>query len=138
MKLQNIIIEKQLEPNLPLVSGNFQLLQQCIFDIITNARWAIRKKSDNGGTITIKTHYDERFRKTADISISDTGVGIAQENLGKIFEPFFTTKPVGEGTGLGLSIVYNIIKEHNGIVTVESEPGQGAVFKISLPAIQGK
>ena len=69
------------------------------------------------------------------ISISDTGIGIAQENLGKIFEPFFTTKPVGEGTGLGLSIVYNIIKEHNGIVTVKSEPGQGAVFKISLPAM---
>ena len=136
LKLQNIIIEKQLEPDLPPASGNFQLLQQCIFDIITNARWAIRKKSENaGGVITIKTHYDDHLGKTVNISISDTGVGIARENLGKIFEPFFTTKPVGEGTGLGLSIVYNIIKEHNGIVTVESEPGQGAVFKISLPAI---
>ena len=136
MKLQNISIEKQFEPNLPLVSGNFQLLQQCIFDIITNARWAIRKKSESAsGVITIKTDYDERLGKTVNISISDTGIGIAQENLGKIFEPFFTTKPVGEGTGLGLSIVYNIIKEHNGIVTVKSEPGQGAVFKISLPAM---
>ena len=88
-----------------------------------------------GGVITIKTHYDDHLGKTVNISISDTGVGIARENLGKIFEPFFTTKPVGEGTGLGLSIVYNIIKEHNGIVIAESEPGQGAVFKISLPAI---
>jgi two-component system, NtrC family, sensor kinase len=132
--LQNITIQKDLEPNLPDISGDPQLLQQVIFDIIANAKWAVQKKSEKeGGTITIKTHYEPKENNVS-IFVSDTGIGIPKENLEKIFEPFFTTKNVGEGTGLGLAIVYGIIKAHKGIIKVESESGKGTTFTIVLPA----
>jgi two-component system, NtrC family, sensor kinase len=131
--LQNITIRQELEQDLPPVSGNFQLLQQVIFDLITNAKWAIEKKSGKrGGDITINTKYDPASRQIS-ILVTDTGIGITQENLTHIFEPFFTTKAIGEGTGLGLSIIYGIIKEHRGQISVESIAGQGAAFKILLP-----
>lgn len=66
------------------------------------------------------------------ISVSDTGRGI-DKDLDKIFEPFYSTKKVGEGMGLGLSIAYGIIKQHNGFITVGSEPGIGTTFTIYLP-----
>jgi len=66
------------------------------------------------------------------ITIGDSGRGIPRESLDKIFEPFFTTKD--RGTGLGLAIVYNIVKKHNGDVTVESEEGRGTTFTVTLPA----
>lgn len=81
----------------------------------------------------IKTKYNEDEKKVL-ASISDTGIGIPEENLERIFEAFFTTKDVGEGTGLGLSICYNIIKQHRGNIEVESKAGEGTTFKIILPA----
>jgi signal transduction histidine kinase len=69
------------------------------------------------------------------LEVSDTGVGIAEENLTNIFEPFFTTKSEGYGVGLGLSMVYGIIREHHGAITVQSEEGKGATFRITLPAV---
>ena len=129
----NIKIQRDIEPNLPEIKADSQLLQQAIFDIISNARWAIQKKSEKeGGVITIKACY-EPDKDTVDISISDTGIGISEENLKKVFEPFFTTKGIGEGTGLGLFMVHNIIKENKGNIEVESHPNQGTTFKISLP-----
>jgi PAS domain S-box-containing protein len=134
LRLENIIIQKDLAPDITLISGDLQLLQQVVFDIISNAKWAIKKKTEKeGGLITVKSEYNTET-KQAFLYISDTGIGIPEENLERIFEPFFTTKSVGEGTGLGLSIVYNIIKQHNGTIEVESEVGKGATFKISLPA----
>jgi signal transduction histidine kinase len=133
MDMYNIDIEWQLQPGLPMVRGNVQLLQQVLLDIIVNAKWAIQKKpGKTGGSIVIRTHVD-REKSVIDLSVSDTGVGIPKENLDRIFEPFFTTKNIGEGTGLGLSIVGNIIKEHKGTISAESEVGKGTMFKISLP-----
>jgi signal transduction histidine kinase len=66
--------------------------------------------------------------------VRDTGAGIAPELLGKVFDPFFTTKPVGEGTGLGLTISHRIVEEHGGAIDVESAPGAGTAFTITLPA----
>jgi two-component system NtrC family sensor kinase len=134
MRIDSIFIQKELDPKLPMVNGDFQLLQQVFFNIIGNARWAIKKKSGKkGGTITIKTKYNEDEKKVL-ASISDTGIGIPEGNLERIFEAFFTTKDVGEGTGLGLSICYNIIKQHKGNIEVESKAGEGTTFKIILPA----
>ena len=133
IKLEKITLKKYLQPDMPQVLGDPQLLQQVVFDVISNARWAIQKKSKvKGGFITIKTEYKPEDN-TVYAYISDTGTGISKENLTRIFEPFFTTKPVGEGVGLGLYIVYNIIKAHKGNIEVESELNQGATFKISLP-----
>ena len=67
------------------------------------------------------------------VEVADDGVGIAPENLPRVFDPFFTTKPVGKGTGLGLSLAYGIVRQHRGSLTVRSEPGHGATFRLSLP-----
>ena len=69
------------------------------------------------------------------VEVSDTGVGISQENITKIFEPFFTTKEVGKGTGLGLAVCYGILTEHGGSLDVQSKPAIGTTFSISLPAM---
>ncbi len=134
LRLQNVAIKKDFASDLPLVSVDPQLLQQAILDIITNARWAIQQKSGSkdGGAITIKTSI-AADNKHVEVVISDTGIGIPRENLNKIFDPFFTTKEIGEGTGLGLAVVYNIIEAHRGSIEVESEPGKGSIFKITLP-----
>lgn len=135
LKIDNISVQTLLQPDLPLVLGDSQFLQQIIFDLISNARWALLHKTPSGEeikTITITSVYDRQNQKV-ELIISDTGQGIPKENLAKIFEPFFTTKPDGEGAGLGLSIVAHIIKEHNGTIEVESQINQGAAFKISLP-----
>ena len=71
------------------------------------------------------------------IEFQDNGPGIADESIKKIFDPFFTTKEVGKGTGLGLSMAYGIIKEHDGTISVESKPGQGAKFVVTLPIREG-
>jgi len=68
-----------------------------------------------------------------EVKVSDNGIGIRPEHLGKIFEPFFTTKPEGQGTGLGLSIVKDIVTRHRGEVRVQSRSGEGAEFTVSLP-----
>jgi signal transduction histidine kinase len=102
-------------------------------NLLINAGQAIEEK----GTIKITTKMLTTGRREEDqfaqISISDTGCGIPEENLARLFDPFFTTKPVGTGTGLGLSIVYEIIKAHNGKIEVDSRPGSGACFTILLP-----
>jgi two-component system NtrC family sensor kinase len=68
-----------------------------------------------------------------EIRVTDTGRGIAREDLSKIFDPFFSTKPEGKGLGLGLSVVYAIIDRHKGTISAESTPGKGTVFTITLP-----
>jgi len=106
-----------------------QELNQVFLNLLINASQAIKKQ----GEITIKTWEEE---DSVFISVSDTGYGIKKEYINRIFEPFFTTKDVGKGTGLGLSICYDIIKKHNGEITVESTPGEGSTFTIKLPYLQ--
>jgi PAS domain S-box-containing protein len=124
--------------------GDPTQIDQILFNLTTNARDAMPK----GGTLTIETRQItlddtldgiQGFDKPgtyALLSVSDSGTGIDQETKEHIFDPFFTTKEVGKGTGLGLSTIYGIIKQHNGYITVYSEPGMGTTFRIYLPAIQ--
>ncbi|MFN2577492.1 MAG: sensor histidine kinase [Pyrinomonadaceae bacterium] len=102
-------------------------LNQVWMNLLVNAAQAI---GETGGEVSIRTWSDG---KTASVSISDTGNGIHPDHLNKIFDPFFTTKAVGEGTGLGLSISHGIINRHGGTLSVESAPGCGAAFNVSLP-----
>jgi signal transduction histidine kinase len=132
--LQNVAIVKDLHEGLPQIFGDTQLLGQVIYNMVINAKWAIQKKSARaGGTITIRTRFDEAAAKIS-LIISDTGCGISQANLARLFEPFFTTKEVGEGTGLGLPIAFNIVKTHGGAISVESKEDAGTSFIITLPA----
>jgi two-component system, NtrC family, sensor kinase len=103
-----------------------QQLNQVFMNLLVNAGHSIKEQ----GLITITTWSD---KDTANVSIADTGCGIAPEHLTRIFEPFFTTKEVGKGTGLGLSISYDIIKKHHGDITVESTVGAGTTFTVRLP-----
>ena len=119
-------VERDYDPALPLINCYPQKLNQVFMNLLVNAAHAIERH----GTIHIKTRNEGG---DIVVSISDTGKGIAPENLTRIFEPFFTTKEVGKGTGLGLSISYDIIKKHGGIMTVESEVGAGTTFTVRLP-----
>lgn len=102
-------------------------INQVIMNIVVNAAHAI---SGQRGRITIGTgSMDDQVW----IEISDTGIGMSKEVMSRIFDPFFTTKPIGQGTGLGLSVSYGIIQKHHGKIEVESKPGNGTCFRISLP-----
>ena len=112
--------------DLPVIHCYPQQLNQVFMNILINAAQAIEKQ----GEIKIVTQQADGH---VEIRISDTGSGIAKENIHKIFDPFFTTKDVGKGTGLGMNIAYNIIKKHNGTIDVESNIGKGTTFTIKLP-----
>ncbi|MBN2420044.1 MAG: response regulator [Deltaproteobacteria bacterium] len=111
---------------LPEILCFSQQLNQVFANIFVNAAQAINDE----GEISIKTCLSGQ---EIEVIISDTGTGIPEENLSKIFDPFFTTKEVGKGTGLGLNVAYNIIKKHNGEISVKSTEGQGTMFRILLP-----
>ncbi|MFA4992015.1 MAG: ATP-binding protein [Candidatus Omnitrophota bacterium] len=133
MKLSNISIELDLQPDLADINGEPQLLEQVILNLFSNAKWAIAKRfGKDGGVITIKTRQGPE-NKSVVLSFSDNGIGIPKENMANLFTPFFSTKTLGEGTGLGLAISYNIIKTHNASVTVDSRVNEGATFNIVFP-----
>lgn len=111
---------------LPLVDCYAGQLNQVWMNLLVNAAQAITEQ----GEVRITTR---RESQTVIITISDTGCGIAAEDLKSMFDPFFTTKPVGEGTGLGLSVTYSIIERHNGEIKVLSTLGKGATFTVSIP-----
>jgi two-component system NtrC family sensor kinase len=124
----NIKIVKDLDPKLLPVIGDRSQFQQVIMNLLINAVQAMDEK----GTITIVTRGAPG--ETVEVLISDTGRGIAPEQVDKIFDPFFTTKESGHGTGLGLSIAYGIVTTHRGTISVQSDLGKGATFTIRLPA----
>ncbi|MBK8500368.1 MAG: hypothetical protein IPL52_16505 [Flavobacteriales bacterium] len=106
-------------------------LNQVFMNIITNGAQATLSRADGRPRrVTLSTREADGH---VEVRISDTGVGMSLEVQARIFDPFFTTKPVGEGTGLGLAIVYGIINDHGGAIAVESQPGVGTEFRITLP-----
>jgi signal transduction histidine kinase len=132
LRISQMELDIQLTPDLPIIRGNAGQLQQVFTNLLINAMHA----SQPGAHIRIQSRYSPplgEFGGTVEIAVSDSGHGIAEENLKKIFEPFFTTKEIGKGTGLGLSVSYGIVKEHGGEISVESEVGKGTTFTIVLP-----
>jgi signal transduction histidine kinase len=125
---KNIEIRKEFSPDLPEIPAYVSELNQVWTNLIDNAIFAL----DKNGTITIVTTHDE---KNVTVSIIDNGPGIPHNIISRIFEPFFTTKKVGEGTGIGLDLVNRIVKNHNGEIKLNSEPGR-TEFSICLPIIQ--
>ena len=129
MRLNNIVIRREFDPDLPMTGGDFHQLQQVFLNILNNAVDAIQEKG-GPGEIWIRTEVvGNRLR----VELTDNGPGV--QNPHRIFDPFYTTKAVGKGTGLGLSICYGIVKEHGGEIQVRNSPPRGATFTITLPLL---
>lgn len=131
---------------LPAVRGDRGQMEQVLLNLCVNARDAM----PGGGMLTIRTEnavIDRQYCETHDwaapgdhvlLSVADTGCGMDAGTQARIFDPFFTTKGPGEGTGLGLATVYGIVRQHQGMVQVRSEPGRGTVFEVFLPGVEGR
>ncbi|MCG8634391.1 MAG: ATP-binding protein [Desulfobacterales bacterium] len=129
LKINRVRIVEELEHNLPLISGSEDQLKQVCMNLISNAVESMSASPER--RLTLKT-FSKPNEKAVGFVVEDTGGGIPQETIPKIFEPFFTTKKKGKGVGLGLSVVYGIIKDHGGTLYVDSEPGKGTCFTITL------
>lgn len=139
---KNIAIRYHAGLDLWPITGDPTQLNQVLLNLCVNARDAM----PDGGTLTVTVEnlaIDKTYASMTPgakagpyvvFQVADTGSGIPQKIRDRIFDPFFTTKPIGKGTGLGLSTVLGILKGHRGFIQVESEPGQGTVFKVFFPA----
>lgn len=132
LRRSQIEIVRSYEMDAPEVYGNAGKLQQVFTNLLLNARDAI----PDGGRIKVSTSTADDGSVVAEIA--DTGIGIAPENVAKIYDPFYTTKGVGQGTGLGLAVSYGIVQEHAGRISVDSTPGHGTTFRITLPAARSR
>ncbi len=137
--LQQIDIAMELDPGLPQLLVDADLIKQVVMNILVNAQQAIEER----GHILVRSRLHAGKRLSAfgnepvpavEIAITDNGCGIPEANMHRIFDPFFTSKEVGKGTGLGLSVSYGIVKSHGGEIEVESKVGEGTTFRIYLPA----
>jgi len=139
-----IEIKQHLEKDKDLAIADATQINQVLINLCTNAHHAMR---DKGGTLEVSlnaVHIDKTeaaklgtvppgpFLK---LTVKDTGAGIAPQALNRIFDPYFTTKVHGEGTGLGLAVIHGIIKNHGGVIIVESQTGKGSIFKVYFPRI---
>ncbi len=152
MNLLDKVIGKDIEIKTVLAEDLWEVradptqIEQVLINLCINSRDAMPM----GGRIRIETRNtifsEEACRRApglqpgrlAELRVSDTGIGMDAITRERIFEPFFTTKGTGKGTGLGLATVYGIVKQHNGFIQVESEPGEGSTFRIFIPANETK
>ncbi len=125
--LSQVDLEVSLPEDLPHVHGNEGNLNQVFVNLFLNAIQAM----PDGGRLEVRASVadDDSIR----IDVRDSGVGIAPDDLGRVFDPFYTTKDPGQGSGLGLSVSYGIVREHQGRLTVASDPGAGTTFSVYLP-----
>ena len=123
---QQIELVRELDADLPPLTADPFQLNQVLVNLVVNAIQAMPV----GGRLTIRT---SRRGEWIAVTVEDTGIGMSDEVRGRIFLPFFTTKEVDQGTGLGLSVVHGIVAAHGGEIAVESSPGAGSRFTISLP-----
>jgi PAS domain S-box-containing protein len=143
---EQIYLQIQCAENLPPVFADAVNFEQIVINLAVNARDAMPR----GGPLTITAELaviDAKYKEQVPdamigtfvrLSVADEGSGMNETVRNKIFEPFFTTKEVGKGTGMGLATVYGIVKQHQGWIEVESQPGAGSVFKVYLPVAKGE
>ncbi|MFA6108196.1 MAG: ATP-binding protein [Candidatus Latescibacterota bacterium] len=130
VELQGIGLTRELAEDLPLLNCDPDQIQQAMLAMLINAAEAM----PDGGRLYVATRLSgEGTERQVEVEITDTGMGIPQELIGRLFEPFFTTKQDKKGVGLGLSVVYGIVRRHHGRIDVRSEVGRGTTFLVSLP-----
>ena len=131
LRSSRVEVVTRLDPELPLVFGDFHQLQLVFNNLITNAQQAMFEHRGSG-TLSIR---GEHKNGSIVLTFADDGPGVPEENLRRVFDPFFTTKQVGKGTGLGLSVCFAIVRDHGGVLRVSRPPGgHGAVFTVEIPA----
>jgi two-component system, cell cycle sensor histidine kinase and response regulator CckA len=142
---EHIQVKLELSAEAPIVRADPTQIEQVLMNLCLNARDAM----PNGGELIVKTEMIElgpeyckvrtyaKVGQYVQLSVSDNGTGMDNSTVEHIFEPFFTTKEVGAGTGLGLPTALGIVKQHNGMIEVESHPAEGTTFKVLLPAVAG-
>ncbi|HKI63695.1 MAG TPA: ATP-binding protein [Burkholderiales bacterium] len=137
-QLHDIRIDLDLDRTLPPIWLDANMIEQVVMNMLVNARQAIEQE----GRITVRTRRAPQPMSSepgatpvpmAEISIIDTGCGIAESDMKHIFDPFFSSKEVGEGTGLGLSVSHGIVRAHGGLIEVQSRVGEGSTFRVYLP-----
>ncbi len=143
---EDILLHTHLTDNLSLINADSSAMDQILTNLCINARDAM----PDGGELIIKTENINLANEnisiadlpiTSDaikITIQDTGIGMRKEVQEHIFEPFYSTKEFGQGTGLGLSTVYGLVEQHQGMILVDSKPGEGTCFKLYFPVYHGQ
>ncbi|MCX8045047.1 MAG: ATP-binding protein [Desulfobacterota bacterium] len=129
--IKHCTVQKYYDNTAPAITGDSMQLYQVFLNLIVNASYAMRQCEKKILTVTIE---HDPAAKTVSFSVTDNGCGIAPEHRDKIFSPFFTTHAAEGGTGLGLAVVRQVVENHGGSVHVTSQPGEGATFRITLPA----
>ncbi len=130
LKLMSVEPECALDAALPHLLADGSQLQQVVMNLVLNGAEATRKKG--AGRLRVSTRATE-LKKEVVLEVRDDGEGMSPELKERIFEPFFTTKDEGKGVGLGLAVVYGIVQAHGGDIEVESTPGKGTLFRVTLP-----
>ena len=130
LKLMSVGAECALDAALPHLLADGSQLQQVVMNLVLNGAEATRKKG--AGRLRVSTRATERKQEVV-LEVRDDGEGMSPELKERIFEPFFTTKDEGKGVGLGLAVVYGIVQAHGGDIEVESTPGKGTLFRVTLP-----
>jgi two-component system NtrC family sensor kinase len=131
LRVAGVEVRLDLATDLPDLWADPHQLHQVVVNLVTNAEQAMRPTAPPH-RLTLSTQSNVE-RTQVCLAVADTGPGIPPEIQSRLFEPFFTTKPPGQGTGLGLALCHGIVDEHKGSIRVESQPGQGAVFRLELP-----
>ena len=133
LNIHGIEVRKTLFPQLPEIWGDANQLEQVFINLIANSKDALLESDASGPKqIEIDTSF-QKHTHCVETQISDTGIGVSEEQAKHLFDPFYTTKPVGKGTGLGLSISFGIIQDHGGSIRLLPSDRQGATFLVQLP-----
>ena len=130
LKLMNVEVECALDAALPHILADGSQLQQVVMNLVLNGAEATRKKGSGHLRVTTRSVLPE---DEVVLEVKDDGEGMSPELKDRAFEPFFTTKEEGKGVGLGLAVVYGIVQAHGGDIEVESTPGSGTLFRVTLP-----
>jgi PAS domain S-box-containing protein len=143
----SIDINTSFPPNLPTVMADSAQIHQVILNLGINASHALESARGRIDVSLEALEVDDTLAATCPelhvgryvrLNVADNGIGMSRDTLDHIFEPFFTTKPPGRGTGLGLAVVRGIVKNHDGAITVTSEPGKGTRFSVYFPVVDGE
>jgi PAS domain S-box-containing protein len=139
LRVHQVELVLELDPAIPPIMADHNRLEQVFINLVTNAVDAMDEKQgrpEYGNSEKLLKIKSFAENGVVSVTVSDNGIGMSNEVIGKLFEPFFTTKDVGKGTGLGVSISYGIVKDYEGTIEINSKIGEGTTFKVKFPAVK--